>query len=399
MKILLVSDYATPTGGAELQTLVLRDALRRRGHDARFFASSAGTDPASSLADYTCFGTTSRFRTLLQTANPWAFWRLRQVLAEFRPDVVHVKIFLTQLSPLILPLLRGIPSLYHAVWYRAVCPLGTKMLPDGTACQVHWGTVCYRNQCLPLRDWAPLMLQMKLWQRWRNAFNLIVANSEAVRGRLMADGIEAGEVVRDGVPTRPPRSPLVSPPTVAFAGRLVPEKGADVLMRAFGKVVARLPEARLLVVGEGPEEARLIRLVADLGLSASVSMLGYLPQQELDHRFDTAWVQAVPSRWMEPLANVGLEAMMRGTALVASDTGGLAEIIQDGETGLLVPPGDADALAQGLLRLLRDRELAERMGSTGRRFALTNFSDAMLVDGFVRLYQALGSGERVRSDR
>ena len=205
----------------------------------------------------------------------------------------------------------------------------------------------------------------------------------------MADGIEAVEVVRNGIPIRPPRSPLVSPPTVAFAGRLVREKGADVLMRAFAKVVAQLPKARLLVAGEGPEEACLARLIVDLGLSASVSMLGYLPRQEMEHRFDAAWVQAVPSRWMEPFGNVALEAMMRGTAVVASDAGGFAEIVQNGETGLLVPPGDADALAQGLVRLLRDRELAERMGSTGRRFALTHFSDAMLVDGFIRLYQAL----------
>jgi glycosyltransferase involved in cell wall biosynthesis len=389
MKILLVSDYATPTAGAELQTLVLRDRLRQLGHDARFFASSARPGPGGSRADYECFGTTSRFRTLLQTANPWAFWQLRRVLAEFRPDVVHVKMFLTQLSPLILPLLKEIPSLYHAVWYRAVCPLGTKMLPDGTSCQVPWGAVCYRNRCLPLRDWIPLMLQMKLWRRWRNAFNLIVANSEAVRWRLLADGIEPVEVVWNGVPIRPPRLPLRPPPTAAFAGRLVPEKGADVLVRAFGKVVVQLPQARLLVVGGGPEEGRLRRLIAELGLSSSVTLLGYLPHPEMDRYFETAWVQVVPSRWAEPFANVALEAMMRGTAVVASRSGGLTEIVQDGQTGLLVTPDDVDALAQALVRLLEDRGLAERIGSTGRGFALAHFSDTILADNFIRLYQAL----------
>ncbi len=103
MKILLVNDYATPTGGAELLTLVLRDGLRQRGHDARIFSSSARPSAGDNHADYECFGTTSRFRTLLQTVNPWAFWQLRQILTEFKPDVVHVTIFLTQLSPFILP--------------------------------------------------------------------------------------------------------------------------------------------------------------------------------------------------------------------------------------------------------------------------------------------------------
>jgi glycosyltransferase involved in cell wall biosynthesis len=345
-----------------------------------------------SFADYECFGTTSRFRTLLQTANPWAFWQLRRVLVEFQPDVIHVRIFLTQLSPLILPLLRDVPSLYHVVWYRPICPLGTKMLPDGTACQVPAGAVCYRNHCLPLRDWLPLMLQMKLWRRWRDAFNLIVANSEAVRRRLIAEGIEPVEVVWNGVPIQPSRPPLSSPPTVAFAGRLVREKGVDVLLRAFAKAIIQMPEARLLLAGDGPERGHLERLVADLKLADNIAMLGHLPRQEVERHFAQAWVQAVPSRWEEPFANAALEAMMRGTAVVASDSGGMVEMVRDGQTGLLAPPGDVDALAKALLLLLQDREVAERMGKAGREVALAHFSQAACVDKFIYLYQALCKG-------
>ena len=127
-------------GGAEIATLSLRDELRKRGHDARLFSSSARAGEGFSHADYECFGTTSLFRTLLQTANPWAYRRLANVLARFKPDVIHVTMFLTQLSPLILPLLRKVPSLYHVVWYRPICPIGTKLLSDGSACNVPLGT-------------------------------------------------------------------------------------------------------------------------------------------------------------------------------------------------------------------------------------------------------------------
>jgi hypothetical protein len=119
------------------------------------FATHVRLSGGESFADYECFGTTSRFRTLLQTFNPWAFAGLRRVLAEFRPDVVHVRMFLTQLSPLILPLLRDLRSLYHVIWYRPVCPLRTKVLPDGTACHDPAGIACSRHRCLPLRDWVP----------------------------------------------------------------------------------------------------------------------------------------------------------------------------------------------------------------------------------------------------
>lgn len=399
MKVLLVNDHAAPVGGAEIMTLILRDGLRERGHDARLYASSARPGGIVGSADYECFGTTSSFRTVLQSANPFAYLRLRRVLAEFRPDVVHVKLFLTQLSPLILPLLRDVPSLYHVVWYRPICPLGTKMLPDGSPCRVPAGPACYRNRCLPLRDWLPLMVQMRLWRRWRNAFDLIVANSEAVKLRLAAGGIDVDAVVWGGAPTRRPRAPLASPPTVAFAGRLVREKGVDVLLRAFATVLAALPEARLLLAGDGPEREPLRSLVATLQLTDRVAILGHLPRSELERRFDAAWVQAVPSRWAEPFGMVATDAMMRGTAVVASGSGGLTEIVRDGQSGILVPPGDADALASALLRLLRDRALAERMGSIGHEIALAEFSDSTFVENWLRLYQTLTSNGSDGRDR
>lgn len=273
----MLNDQATPTGGAELMTLALREGLQKRGHDARFFASSARPYMAESHADYHCFGTTSPFRTLLQTANPSAYWRLHQVLAEFQPDVVHVRIFLTQLSPTILPLLKDIPTLYHVAWYRPICPIGTKVLPNGAPCGEPYGMACYRNRCLPIRDWLPLMLQMRLWQQWRDVFDLTVVENQVLKSSLVAAGIQPVEVVWAGVPSQPMRSPLSSPPMVAFAGRLVREKGGDLLLRAFARVREQIPNVQLLIAGEGPERIRLNALIHELNLSTTVFCLGTCP--------------------------------------------------------------------------------------------------------------------------
>ncbi len=389
MKILLINDFARGFYGAEMQMLVLRDGLQRRGYDARYFASYAGCGRGRSLADHECFGTTSRFQTLLQVANPWAFWRLRRVLADFQPDIVHVRMFLNQLSPLILLLLRHRPSLYHIATYEAICPLGTKMFPDGHPCRVPAGMACYGNRCLPLRAMGPQMLRMILWRQWRKAFSLIVANSEAVKHHFLTESPKPVEVVLNGIPTRPSRPPLSFPPTVAFAGRLIREKGAEVLVRAFSNVLKELPDARLLLAGEGPERTRLKKLISALKLSQSISWLGYLPPPELEQKFSTAWVQAVPSLWEEPFGIVATESMMRGTAVVASNSGGLAEIVRDHQTGLLVPPGDEVALAQALVLLLGNRTLAEQMGRTGREVALTYFTEKTFVDKLIRLYEML----------
>ncbi len=396
MKVLLVNDYASPSGGAEVMTRVILEGLRRKGHDARVFATGVRAREAPSFADYECLGTTSRFRTLLQAFNPWAFVRLRRVLAEFRPDIVHVRLFLTQLSPSILPLLRDVASIHHVNWYRPVCPLGTKVLPDGAACRDPAGLACFRHRCQPLRDLGPLMLQMKLWRRWSGVFDLTVANSEACRRQLAHEQSGRIDVIWNGVPIVAPRPPLRDPPLVAFAGRLVPQKGADVLLHAFARVVTEMPGARLRLAGSGPEQGRLRCLVDELGVSSAVSMLGHLERPELEREFAATWVQAVPSRWAESFGLVAAEAMMRGTAVVASKTGGLPEFIQEGRTGLLLRPGDPDALAVALLALLRDRALAEEMGRRGRDVALSSLTDEVCVDRFVDAYREI---ERPRAGR
>ena len=393
MRILFVNDMAAPYGGAEVLTLLLRDSMRDRGHDARLFASDALAAGRSGPADYYCLGTVSSGRTLLQTANPWAASALERVVREFRPDVVHVTMFLTQLSPLVLPVLRAVPTVAHAVWYRMVCPLGTKVLPDGTACGHQWGAPCLSEKCLPLRDWVPLMAQRSLTARWRNALDAVIAISESVRGRLEASGIPVVSIVPGAIPVREHRPPLSGPPMALFAGRLVREKGADVLVRAFATVLRAIPDARLVLVGSGPERPALERLLAELHLTRSVDFHAHVSRAEVERIADTAWVQAVPSTWEEPFGLVAAEAMMRGTAVIASRAGGLAEIVSDPSAGVLVPPGDHAALADALLSHLTDRARCERAGSAGRAIALRRFAAGVVSDAFLEVYANLAHGQ------
>jgi glycosyltransferase involved in cell wall biosynthesis len=243
------------------------------------------------------------------------------------------------------------------------------------------------------------MGQMRLWHRWRGAFDVITANSAATKQCLLEAGVEATEVIWPGVPVQPLGRPLAPEPTVAFAGRLVREKGVDVLIRAFSEVVRHVPTARLVLAGDGPERGSLLEQVRDLGLTGWVKMVGHLPHEETQSLFAGAWVQAVPSRWSEPFGMVAAEAMMRGTAVVATAAGGLREIVRDGRTGFLVPPGDAQALVGALLRLLQAREVADTMGREGREIAVATLGVEAHVDRFVALYRNLGGGHEPRGCR
>ena len=128
MKVLLVNDYGTPSGGAELQSVRIRDLLRVRGHDAMLFTSDARPVPVAPASDLLCFGSRGGIGRITQVANPWAAAALRRAIASFRPDVIHLRMFLSQLSPLILPVLRDTPTILHVVNYQLICPLNTKLL-------------------------------------------------------------------------------------------------------------------------------------------------------------------------------------------------------------------------------------------------------------------------------
>jgi glycosyltransferase involved in cell wall biosynthesis len=390
MRVLLVHDYGTLSGGAEAAASRLREGLRARGHQALLFTSTARPLPLPVLADATCFGTVSPLRRVLQAVNPHAPWQLRRVLRSFRPEVVHVKMFLTQLSPLILPLLRPFPSLLHVINYNLICPLNTKTLPSGAPCRERAGAVCQRSGCMPWLGVARAGLQRRLTDL--SVFDRIVANSRWVAERLRAEGVPVGGWVWNGVPTRPQRPALGERPVVGFAGRLVSKKGVDVLLRAMAELRRALPAARLLLAGDGPERPRLEALARALGIGGAVDFLGHLDHAALEGALAPAWVQAVPSRWEEPFGLVAAEAMMRGTAVVASRGGGLAEQVVDGETGVLVPAGDALALARALHSTLVDRELAERLGAAGRRRALAELSEERYVERFLAIYEELAGG-------
>ncbi len=385
LRILLVNDIGRPSGGAELQMLAIRDVLRARGHQVRLFASDAALVPGHPLlADRSCKGRTDIGQVLTQTANFDARRKLAAELAAFPPDVVHVRMFLWQLSPLILPLLRGVPAILQAAVYKEICPNGMKLRPDGTPCDDRAGLVCLTSRCIAPRTWASTMAQLALVRHWRDAFDVVSCLSPAMAQRYAAEGWGDVRVLPNGVDEGPARPPLPDAPVLAYAGRLSREKGVDMLIDAFADALPHVPQAQLLIAGDGPMAADLQARATPLG--GRVVFLGHLPRPEMEVRLAGAWVQAVPSVWAEPFGNVSTEAMMRGTAVIASDVGGQSGIVRDGLTGHLLPPGDRAAWAAAIGRLLSQRDICEQMGAAGRRVALAEYGRAANTDLLVATY-------------
>jgi len=234
-----------------------------------------------------------------------------------------------------------------------------------------------------------------MWESWRDAVDMIVANSRWTAARLAADGIDVAGHVTYGVPALEPRPALAPVPTVAFVGRLFRKKGVDVLLRAMPMVRRAVPDAQLRIIGHGPELETLQALVRHLELDDAVTLHGFTPRHLINTSLADAWLQVVPSVYEEPFGVVTIEAMMRGTALVATNVGGPTEVVREGETGFLVPPADAEALAEAIIRVLRDRGLAERLGRNAYAIAREGFTEASSMDQMLSVYEA--AMERFRS--
>ncbi len=185
-------------------------------------------------------------------------------------------------------------------------------------------------------------------------------------------------------------------PIVFSAGRLVPKKGFDTAIRAMKQVVEAVPEARLLIAGNGPEEGRLRALAHQLHLRDHVRFLGPIPHHDLRRYYNLADVflmagHEVPGD-VEGFGLVYLEANACGTPVIGSRVGGVPDAIRHEQTGLLVPPRNPAATAQAVIRLLRDSELTRRLGEQGRQRVLTEATWDHIAD---RVYRALRASMKV----
>ncbi len=201
-------------------------------------------------------------------------------------------------------------------------------------------------------------------------------------------------------------------PRVLFVGRISPEKGLHVLIEAMRRVVQRVPEATLRIVGreevapaefivgisDDPLVADLARYyrgtsylaglkaqVAEAGLTRHVEFVGFVPPDRIAECYRAAAVLTNPS-YSESFGRALIEAGAAAVPVVATRVGGMREVVAEGETGFLVPPGDVQGLAEALITLLQDRALQERMGRAGRQRVVDTYSWESVTDALLDAY-------------
>jgi glycosyltransferase involved in cell wall biosynthesis len=193
-------------------------------------------------------------------------------------------------------------------------------------------------------------------------------------------------IVHYGIQARDEPQPYDGPPRLLCIGRLIPIKGHLVLLRAFAQALQEVPDLELRIAGRGPLHPALRAIIDELGLGSGVRLLGQVSpiQTAIEH----VGVVVVPSLG-EGFGMVALEAMERARPVIASAVGGLVDIVRDGQTGILVPPGEVEPLAQAIVDLVSDPDRAARLGAAGREHALDWFQDERSLERTELLYRSL----------
>ncbi len=182
-------------------------------------------------------------------------------------------------------------------------------------------------------------------------------------------------------------------PLLVFVGRLVEEKGVDDLIRAVAIVADALPDVTAIILGEGPERPRMEALSAELGVGERILFLGWIQPDAVPDFLSAADVFVGPSKraksgGVEGQGLTFIEAMLAGTPVIATRSGGIVDAVQDGRTGLLVNENEPAEIAAAIGRLVRDPELAQRLTARGRAMVMSEFSRETTAQAFSALFAA-----------
>jgi glycosyltransferase involved in cell wall biosynthesis len=361
-------DTARTWRGGQNQVLVTVLGLRALGHRSVLVAHSAGE--LRQRADEGLELVPLAPKTEMDLG---AAWRLSRVIKQLRPDIVHAH------DP-------------HGV---AMAALALSMSTD------------LAKPPLVAARRVDFRLRRSALSRWKyRQVDCFICASDAIRQLLIADGVPGARAVtvHEGIDlgraaAAPPaqlHEELWLPheaPLVGNVAALVPHKGQRHLIEAAALVIPQVPDARFIIAGEGELRASLERQIKDHHLEKHVLLAGFRPDVPSLHK---AFDVFVMSSITEGLGTSLLDAMAAGKPIVATSAGGIPEVVADGETGLLVPPRDHQAMASAIVQLLTDAELRERMGRAGLARVTQKFSAERMVQNTLHVYQRVAHQETMR---
>jgi glycosyltransferase involved in cell wall biosynthesis len=384
MKILLVFNSYQEPGGEDV-------VFRKEGH----LLKQAGHEVSEYRRDNDEIKGYSKLRRLSLIGQPvWAWDSYRDfgaLLRKNRPEIVHVHNTFPLISPSILWVCRreGVPVVHTLHNYRLLCPQAN-FFRAGKPCQdcimgSYWQGVahgCYRNSALSTTPVALMLTVHREGKTWIRMVDQYIAPSAFARNQFVKAGFPASHITLKPNFVDPDPGARVGTGSYALCiGRVSPEKGVETLLRAW----RQLPKTYTLrILGEGPLRARL--QAESEGLT-NIKFMGWLPHDQAMEVVKGARFLIFPSELYETFGLGIVEAFACGVPAVVSRLGAMQEIVQEGHTGFLFQPGDADDLARTVVSAWNQPEHMLRLGAQARLEYETKYTAAVNYRQLIDIYQ------------
>lgn len=401
MRVLLVNKYFFRKGGAESVFFATADLLKGKGHEVRFFSMAHENNYPSdegkhfvSKIDYDAGGLREKARAAARLLYSFeAKRKMEDLLAEHMPDVAHLHNVYHQISPSILHVLKrfDIPVVMTLHDYKMVCA-SYSMLSSGQPCEkCREGRYyhCFFEKCVKDSRLKSLLstCEMYLHHRIMKVYDLVdcfISPSRFLMEKMDEMGFgKKTTYLPNFAEARPPEPEHERhDPTVIYLGRLSREKGLSTLIEAIKDVEG----AVLRVVGDGPMRSELERRLAEEGIT-NVRLVGHKTGEELTDELRRAAFGVIPSECCENNPMSVLELFAVGRPAVGSRIGGIPELIEEGERGLLFEPGNPADLRAKLAALLRDAEGRGRMGRNARAYVESELSPETHYGRLMEIYR------------
>jgi glycosyltransferase involved in cell wall biosynthesis len=395
-KILIVSDGFPPHswGGAHSIAYVHAQGMQQRGYKVCVFTTtqdtkaSTGWNEYKGLRVYTVYTNYhERWRAYVGLYNPRVISEFKKEIAQLRPDIVHFHNVHQYVSYYALALAKRSGAKIFLTAHDVMSVTYGKI---DRPRKISWreNVVSAKRRFNPFRTMVIRHYVKKL--------DRVIAVSEALREALVKNGIGNVVVIHNGIDIESFQKQgdvqalrrslgLDTARTVLFVGRFTWLKGSEVLLEAMQKVVAVIPNARLLVVGTSLDDGMRAALKR-FSMEPYTLFQSNIPYNEVPVFYHLADVVVVPSLYLDPFPTVNLEAMAAGKPLVATCFGGSPEAVENGITGYIVNPKNTDELAEKIMIVLNDKDLAHKFGGAGHERAIGKFSLKRFIDAYEKLY-------------
>ncbi len=322
--------------------------------------------------------------------------KFRAVLARFRPDLIHIHNIYHHLTPSILHAAHahGVPVVMNVHDWKRI-NMNYALFDHGKICERH-GLAALTHRCIQDSFTATALALVE-----RGVHAALRSYEQSVRAYVVPTPFAAHLFHKAGIPSKlihtmpypvalphRPNSALRAPTEefILYAGRLSPEKGVNILIEA----AAQLPHIPVMIAGAGPAE-RTLRTEAIVRNACNITFVGFQERGALMHLMNRARLVVVPSIWYDVSPFAVLEAQALGKAVIGSRIGGIVDLIKDGHTGFLVPPGNAHALAAKINALVAHPRALEAIGEHARASIAAHHDGAKHYAALMALFRTVAA--------